>query len=163
MRWKERIRPSNTSEATFYKAILMIVLLVAFGFTLEIVLPFLRWVYSAALILSIAYPIWQGVRLNYEVSFGKSLWFSTLLTFMLVLALVALYFCFGLIIATIRPLLPNQLTKIVEVILFIVLITGLSFKSKNLVSFLRHSLLERTFGLVPKISTKDYENVSPRM
>ena len=162
MSWKERIKPSNTSEATFYKAIFILVLLIGLSSTLETVLPFFRGAYLTILLLSIAYPIWQDVRLSYEVSLGKSLWLGALLTFMLTLVMVVIFFCYGLIISTIRPFLPSLLTKIVEVTLFIALIIGLYLISKSFVPFLRQSLLERTFGLVPKSSVLD-KGVSPRI
>lgn len=159
MSWKERIKPSNPSEATFYKAILMFVLLVGLSFAFETVLPFLRW----AFVLFIAYRIWQDIRLSYDAPLGKSLWISALLTFMFTLVIVVTILCYGLIITTIRPFLPNQLTKIVEVTLFIALIIGLSLQFKRFDLFLRQSLLERVFGLVPKTSVLDNEGVYPRI
>ena len=161
MSWKESIRPDNKSEAAFYKAILLVVLLLTLGFAWQTLRPFFSWLFPTALILLTAYSVWQGIWRSYEVSLGKSLWLSSLLVFMLLAASVVTVLGFGLIITSIRPFLPNLLTRSIEVILFIVLVAGLSFKSKNLVSFFRQSLLERTFGLVPKIATEDYDRVSP--
>lgn len=155
MSWKERVRPSHNSEAMFYKVIGLIVLLIVIESDLDTLRPFGRGLYLIAVIGGIGYPIWRSIRSNYELSFGKSFWLSALIIALLVPGLIALFFCYGLIIAIFPLFLPTQLVEMVELILFIVLIASFVIKFNGLVSFLQHSLLERIFTLVPKVVTEN--------